>query len=66
MRLIKVNSDAEQAVASRLGIQGIPTMIPSHEGREIAPRDEEPLVPVSRALQILRLCQSADKSRLAH
>ena len=30
------NSDAEQAVASRLGIQGIPTMIPSHEGREIA------------------------------
>ena len=27
VRLIKLNSDAEQAVASRLGIQGIPTMI---------------------------------------
>ena len=32
-RLIKLNSDAEQAVASRLGIQGIPTMILFHEGR---------------------------------
>lgn len=36
MRLIKLNSDAEQAVASRLGIQGIPTMILFHEGREVA------------------------------
>ena len=27
VRLIKLNSDAEQAVASRLGIRGIPTMI---------------------------------------
>lgn len=34
--LIKLNSDAEQAVASRLGIQGIPTMILFHEGREVA------------------------------
>ena len=36
MRLIKLNSDAEQAVASRLGIQGIPTMILFHEGTEVA------------------------------
>jgi thioredoxin 2 len=36
VRLIKLNSDAEQAVASRLGIQGIPTMILFHEGREVA------------------------------
>ena len=33
VRLIKLN---EQAVASRLGIQGIPTMILFHEGREVA------------------------------
>ena len=36
VRLIKLNSDAEQGVASRLGIQGIPTMILFFEGREIA------------------------------
>ena len=36
VRLIKLNSDAEQAVASRLGIRGIPTMILFHEGREVA------------------------------
>jgi thioredoxin 2 len=36
VRLIKLNSDAEQAVASRLGIQAIPTMILFHEGRELA------------------------------
>jgi thioredoxin 2 len=36
VRLIKLNSDAEQAVASRLGIQGIPTMILFHKGREVA------------------------------
>jgi thioredoxin 2 len=36
VRLIKLNSDAEQAVASRLGIQGIPTMILFHEGGEVA------------------------------
>jgi thioredoxin 2 len=36
VRLIKLNSDAEQAVAYRLGIQGIPTMILFHEGQEVA------------------------------
>jgi thioredoxin 2 len=36
VRLIKLNSDAEQAVAARLGIQGIPTMILFHEGQEVA------------------------------
>ena len=36
VRLIKLNSDAEQVVASRLGIQGIPTMILFHGGREVA------------------------------
>ena len=36
VRLIKVNSDTEQAVASRLGIQGIPTMILFSQGREVA------------------------------
>ncbi len=36
VRLIKLNSDAEQVVASRLGIQGIPTMILFHVGREVA------------------------------
>ena len=36
VRLIKLNSDAEQAVASRLGIRGIPTMILFDAGREIA------------------------------
>jgi thioredoxin 2 len=36
VRLIKLNSDAEQAVASRLGIRGIPTMILFFAGREVA------------------------------
>src|SRR6186997_2349568 len=36
VRLIKLNSDSVQSTASRLGIQGIPTMILFHEGREIA------------------------------
>ncbi len=35
VRLIKLNYDAEQAVASRLGVRGIPTMILFHEGREV-------------------------------
>ena len=36
MQLIKLNSDAEQQVAARLGIRGIPTMILFHGGREVA------------------------------
>jgi thioredoxin 2 len=36
VRIIKLNSDAERGVASRLGIQGIPTMILFFEGREVA------------------------------
>ncbi|RWN56126.1 thioredoxin TrxC [Mesorhizobium sp.] len=36
VRLIKLNSDNEQAVAARLGIRGIPTMILFHGGREVA------------------------------
>ena len=36
VRLIKLNSDNEQAVAARLGIRSIPTMILFHGGREIA------------------------------
>ena len=36
VRLIKLNSDNEQAVSARLGIRGIPTMILFHGGREIA------------------------------
>ncbi|WP_202353841.1 thioredoxin TrxC [Mesorhizobium sp. 113-1-2] len=32
VRLIKLNSDNEQAVAARLGIRGIPTMILFHGG----------------------------------
>lgn len=36
VRLIKLNSDNEQAVATRLGIRGIPTMVLFHGGREIA------------------------------
>lgn len=35
-RFIKLNSDSEQAVASRLGIRGIPTMLLFREGREVA------------------------------
>ena len=34
--LLKLNSDNEQAVASRLGIRGIPTMILFHGGKEVA------------------------------
>jgi thioredoxin 2 len=36
VRMIKLNSDAEQSVAARLGIQGIPTMILFHDGGEFA------------------------------
>ncbi|TIT20808.1 MAG: thiol reductase thioredoxin, partial [Mesorhizobium sp.] len=36
VRLIKLNSDREQAVAARLGIRGIPTMILFHGGQEVA------------------------------
>ena len=36
VRLIKLNSDNEQAVAARLGIRSIPSMILFHGGREIA------------------------------
>ena len=36
IRLLKLNSDKEQAVAARLGIRGIPTMILFHHQREIA------------------------------
>ena len=36
VRLIKLNSDKEQAVSERFGIRGIPTMILFHGGREIA------------------------------
>jgi thioredoxin 2 len=36
VQLVKLNSDSQQVVASRLGIQGIPTMILFHEGREVA------------------------------
>lgn len=36
VRLVKLNSDAEQAVAGRLGIRGIPTLILFAKGREIA------------------------------
>jgi len=36
VRLIKLNSDAEQAIASRLGIQGIPTMILFNKSQEVA------------------------------
>lgn len=36
VRLIKLNSDTEQAIAGRLGIRGIPTMILFSGGKEIA------------------------------
>ena len=36
VRLIKLNSDNEQAVSARLGIRGIPTMIMFHGGHEVA------------------------------
>ncbi|QKD00016.1 thioredoxin TrxC [Mesorhizobium sp. NZP2298] len=36
IRLVKLNSDQEQAIAARLSIRGIPTMILFHHQREIA------------------------------
>ena len=36
MRLAKLDTQAEQALAARYGIQGIPTMILLRKGREIA------------------------------
>ncbi|WP_159592374.1 thioredoxin TrxC [Chelativorans xinjiangense] len=36
VQLIKLNADAEQATAARLGIRGIPTMVLFHGGREVA------------------------------
>lgn len=36
VRLIKLDSDAQPAVAGRLGIRGIPTLILYHHGREVA------------------------------
>ena len=36
VQLIKLNSEAEQQVAARLGIRGIPTMILFHGGGEVA------------------------------
>lgn len=36
VRLIKMNADKEQAIAARLGIASIPTMILFHRQREIA------------------------------
>jgi thioredoxin 2 len=36
VRFAKVNTDEEQQLAGRFGIQGIPTMILFHQGREIA------------------------------
>ena len=36
VRLAKVNTDEEQELAGRFGIQGIPTMILFHHGKEIA------------------------------
>ncbi|AID31694.1 thioredoxin 2 [Mesorhizobium sp. USDA 4775] len=36
VRLVKLNSDKEQAIAARLSIRGIPTMILFHRQKEIA------------------------------
>ena len=36
VRLAKVNTDEEQELAQRFGIQGIPTMILFHHGKPIA------------------------------
>ena len=36
VRFAKVNTDEEQQLAGRFGIQGIPTMILFHHGREIS------------------------------
>lgn len=35
-RFLKLNSDNEQAIAGRLGIRGIPTMLVYRDGQEIA------------------------------
>jgi thioredoxin 2 len=35
-RFLKLNSDNEQAIAGRLGIRGIPTMLVYRDGKEIA------------------------------
>lgn len=35
-RFLKLNSDNEQAISSRLGIRGIPTMLVYRDGKEIA------------------------------
>ncbi|MBI4921307.1 MAG: thioredoxin TrxC [Devosia nanyangense] len=34
-RFLKLNSDAEQAIAARLGIRGIPTMLLFKDGKEL-------------------------------
>lgn len=36
MRLGKLDTEAEQAIAGRFGIQSIPTLVMLHKGREIA------------------------------
>lgn len=36
VRFLKLNSDEEQAVANRLGIRGIPTLLLYRNGREVA------------------------------
>lgn len=36
MRLVKVNTEEEQALAARFGIRSIPTLILFREGREVA------------------------------
>ncbi len=36
VRLIKLNSDEEQAIANKLGIRSIPTMILFARGKEVA------------------------------
>ncbi len=36
LRLIKLDCDAEQELAAKLGIRSIPTMVLFHSGREIA------------------------------
>jgi thioredoxin 2 len=35
VRLAKVDTDAEPSLAQRFGIQGIPTMVLIHRGREV-------------------------------
>lgn len=36
VRLAKLDTEAEPAIAARFGIQGIPSMIMMHKGREVA------------------------------